>query len=80
MQVARLGSVKAAAEELALSSPALSRRIQALERFLNLQLFDRAPGAMRLNGDGGVPAAMRLLVKPYRKADLARILREVLDG
>ena len=52
VQVARLGSIKAAAEELALSSPALSRRIQALERFLGRALFDRAPGAMRLNGDG----------------------------
>ncbi len=52
VQVARLGSVKAAAEELALSSPALSRRIQTLERFLGRGLFDRAPGAMRLNEDG----------------------------
>lgn len=52
VQVARLGSVKAAAEELALSSPALSRRVQALERFLVRPLFDRAPGAMRLNADG----------------------------
>ena len=52
VQVARLGSIKIAAEELALSSPALSRRIQALERFLGRALFDRAPGAMRLNGDG----------------------------
>jgi LysR family glycine cleavage system transcriptional activator len=52
VQVARLGSIKAAAEELALSSSALSRRIQALERFLGRALFDRAPGAMRLNADG----------------------------
>jgi LysR family glycine cleavage system transcriptional activator len=52
VQVARLGSVKAAAEELALSSPALSRRIQALERFLGRRLFDRGSGAMRLNVDG----------------------------
>lgn len=52
VQVARLGSVKAAAEELALSSPALSRRIQALERFLGRSLFDRAPAAMRLNAAG----------------------------
>jgi LysR family glycine cleavage system transcriptional activator len=52
MQVARLGSIKAAAEELALSSPALSRRIQALERFLGQPLFDRAPGAVRLNAHG----------------------------
>ncbi len=34
VQVARLGSIKAAAEELNLSSPALSRRVQALERFI----------------------------------------------
>ena len=52
VQVARLGSIKAAAEELALSSPALSRRIQALERFLGRTLFDRAPGAMKPNADG----------------------------
>ncbi|SEJ23515.1 LysR family transcriptional regulator, glycine cleavage system transcriptional activator [Sphingomonas sp. OV641] len=50
--VARLGSVKAAAEELALSAPALSRRLQTLERFLGRPLFDRRHQAMVLNGDG----------------------------
>ena len=50
--VARLGSVKAAAQELALSPPALSRRVQTLERFLNRPLFDRRHQAMVLNGDG----------------------------
>jgi LysR family glycine cleavage system transcriptional activator len=52
VQVARLGSVKAAAAELALSPPALSRRIQTLERFLSRTLFDRAHHAMRLTADG----------------------------
>jgi len=52
VQVARLGSVKAAAEELALSSPALSRRIQALERFLGRPLFARRHQSMILNSDG----------------------------
>ncbi len=52
MQVARLGSVKAAAEELALSSPALSRRIQSLERFVARPLFERRHQAMMLNNDG----------------------------
>ena len=33
----------------------------------------------KLNGNGP-PINLRLLVKPYRKADLARILREVLDA
>ena len=50
--VARLGSVKAAAEELALSAPALSRRLQTLERFLGRALFDRRHQAMVLNSDG----------------------------
>ena len=52
MQVARLGSVKAAAEELALSSPALSRRIQSLERFVGRPLFERRHQAMVLNANG----------------------------
>jgi LysR family glycine cleavage system transcriptional activator len=52
VQVARLGSVKAAAEELALSSPALSRRVQALERFMGRNLFERRHQAMILSTDG----------------------------
>lgn len=52
VQVARLGSVKSAAEELALSSPALSRRVQSLERFVGRSLFQRRHQAMMLNGDG----------------------------
>ena len=52
VQVARLGSVKVAAEELALSSPALSRRVQALERFIGKQLFERRHQAMKLNAEG----------------------------
>lgn len=34
----------------------------------------------KLNGNGGPPVNIRLLTKPYRKVDLARTLREVLDG
>jgi LysR family glycine cleavage system transcriptional activator len=52
VQVARLGSIKAAAEELALSSPALSRRVQALERFIAKPLFERRHQALKLNDDG----------------------------
>lgn len=44
--------MKAAAEELALSSPALSRRVQALERFVGRPLFERRHQAMLLNPDG----------------------------
>lgn len=52
VHVARLGSIKAAAEELALSSPALSRRVQALERFIGKPLFERRHQALKLNADG----------------------------
>jgi len=52
VQVARLGSIKAAAEELALSSPALSRRVQSLERFIGKPLFERRHQALRLNDEG----------------------------
>jgi LysR family glycine cleavage system transcriptional activator len=52
VHVARLGSVKAAADELALSSPALSRRLQTLERFVGRPLFERRHQALLLNGAG----------------------------
>lgn len=52
VQVARLGSIKSAADALALSSPALSRRIQALERFIGHPLFERRHQAISLNPDG----------------------------
>lgn len=50
--VARTGSVKAAAEFLSLSSPALSRRLQSLERFVGKTLFERRHHALVLNADG----------------------------
>ena len=50
--VARTGSVKAAAEELSLSSPALSRRLQSLERFIGKPLFERRHHALVMNADG----------------------------
>lgn len=52
VQVARLGSIKAAAQDLSLSAPALSRRVQALERFIGRPLFDRRHQAVVLNADG----------------------------
>lgn len=50
--VARTGSVKSAAEDLSLSSPALSRRLQSLERIIGKTLFDRGHQALTLNSDG----------------------------
>lgn len=52
VQVARLGSIKAAASELNLSMPALSRRVQGLEQALGLSLFDRHHQSLRLTAAG----------------------------
>ena len=52
VQVARSGSIKAASETLALSSPALTRRIQALERHVGHPLFERRRQGVHLNRDG----------------------------
>jgi LysR family glycine cleavage system transcriptional activator len=52
VQTARLGSVKSAAEALSLSSPALTRRIQTLERHVGHPLFERRHQAIHLNGEG----------------------------
>lgn len=52
VETARSGSIKAAAETLALSSPALTRRIQALERHVGHPLFERRHQAILLNDAG----------------------------
>ena len=69
VSVARLGSVKAAAAELALSAPALSRRVQALERFIGRPLFARRHQAMVPTPDGD-----RLL------AQIAPVLDQLSDA
>lgn len=48
----RLGSARAAAQELGLSPSALSRRITALEAFTGKRLFTRAKLAMELTEEG----------------------------
>ena len=52
MRVVRLGSARAAADELALSPSALSRRITNLEEFVGKKLFTRAHQAMKLTDEG----------------------------
>jgi DNA-binding transcriptional LysR family regulator len=52
LAVARLGGVRRAAEALSLSQPAISNRILALEEDLNLTLFERGGGGMRLSRAG----------------------------
>lgn len=52
MRTVRLGSARAAAEELNLSPSALSRRIANLEEFVGKKLFTRAKQAMSLTDEG----------------------------
>jgi LysR family glycine cleavage system transcriptional activator len=75
VHVARLGSLKAAAETLSLSSPALSRRIQALERFVGHPLFERRHQAVALNPDGE-----RLLAEIAPSVDALALAMERATG
>ncbi len=50
--VARLGNVSAAAKELHLTQPALSRRIQGLEATIGTTLFVRGPAGMEMTEAG----------------------------
>jgi DNA-binding transcriptional LysR family regulator len=50
--VAKLGSFRAAASELHLSQPALSRRIEKLEGALGVRLFDRTTRSVNLTAVG----------------------------
>ncbi|WP_115365918.1 LysR substrate-binding domain-containing protein [Alteripontixanthobacter maritimus] len=52
MRTVRLGSARAAADELSLSPSALSRRIANLEEFVGKKLFTRARQAMQLTDEG----------------------------
>jgi LysR family transcriptional regulator, glycine cleavage system transcriptional activator len=52
VRVVRLGSAKAAADELALSPSALSRRVATLEEYTGKRLFTRQHQAMKLTEDG----------------------------
>lgn len=52
VRIVRLGSARAAADELGLSPSALSRRVSALEEFLGKRLFTRQHQSMKLTDDG----------------------------
>ena len=52
VRIVRLGSARAAADELGLSPSALSRRVTSLEEFVGKKLFTRAHQAMKLTDEG----------------------------
>ncbi len=52
VRIVRLGSARAAADELGMSPSALSRRVAALEDFIGKRLFTRQHQAMKLTDEG----------------------------
>ncbi|BDW84461.1 helix-turn-helix domain-containing protein [Roseicyclus marinus] len=50
--IQRTGSIRKAAENLAISPSALNRSVQSFEEELGLPVFDRVPGGVRLTMAG----------------------------
>lgn len=74
--IARAGSVSRAAVALHLSQPAMSRRIDLLEREIGVPLFDRVPSGVRLTdaGEAFLPYARQVLAAARDGAEAARAL------
>ena len=73
--VAREGSIRKAADKLAITSTALNRRILAIEDELGQPLFERLPSGVRLNTAG------ELFIQHVRSqfAELARVQSQISD-
>jgi DNA-binding transcriptional LysR family regulator len=73
--VARAGSIRAAAEVLAITPSALNRRILAIEKELEIEIFERHAHGVRLNSAG------ELFVHHVRSqmADLERVRSQIAD-
>lgn len=73
--VARSGSIRRAAEELAITPSALNRRIQAFEDELGQKIFERLPQGVRLN-----PAGELLVFSARRQvAETERLRSQIAD-
>src|SRR3546814_1054799 len=76
IRTVRLGSARAAAEEIGLSPSALSRRIGNLEDFVGKKLFTRARQTMQLTIEG---QAFYEAVNPHLES-LARAIESQSDN
>ena len=74
-EVARAGSIRRAAEVLAITASALNRRILALEEELGMPIFERLPRGVRLNTAG------EILLHHIRNqvSDMARVRSQIAD-
>ena len=75
LAVVRLGGVRAAADHLALSQPAVSARIKGLETSLATELFERSAKGMRLTKRG---FALKKYAEQYLEL-VEHIERDVID-
>ncbi len=73
--VARVGSIRKAADQLAITSSALNRRIISMEEDLGVPIFDRVPNGVRLNSAG------EILVQHFRSqlAEMDRVKSQIND-
>lgn len=73
--IARTGSIRRAAETLAITSTALNRRLLAMEEDLGVQIFERLPRGVRLSTAG------ELLIHHIRNqlSDLERVKSQIAD-
>lgn len=73
--VARAGSIRKAADELAITSTALNRRILAVEEELGAPIFERLPRGVRLNSAG------EILIHHIRNqiSDMERVKAQIAD-
>ncbi|MDX5360486.1 MAG: LysR family transcriptional regulator [Alphaproteobacteria bacterium] len=73
--IARAGSIRQAAETLAITPSALNRRLLALEEELGVQIFERLPRGVRPN------AAGEILIHHIRNqiSDLERVRSQIAD-
>jgi LysR family hydrogen peroxide-inducible transcriptional activator len=80
--VARHGHFGRAAEQCAITQPALSMQIQELEKFLDVKLFERGRGSVMLTNSGkSIAARAASILSDVRDiVDLARQQNSTLSG
>lgn len=80
--VAELGQVGAAADELGISQPALTRRVQRMERALGASLFNRVGRRLVLNtrGEAFVVQARKMLAAERAGRDMVARLMDPERG
>ena len=77
LTVARVGNITAAARELNITQPTLTKRLQLLEDTLGCKLVDRLPRGVRLTAEGQslLPYAERMQNEHFQALEAVRAVR-----